>query len=92
MEIDTTSDLAEILVITSYPPRECGIATYSQDLIKVLKNQFSTSFSIKVCAMEAGRATYVYPDEVQYILDTTDANEFLKLANCINQNNQIKLF
>ncbi|HEY6915706.1 MAG TPA: hypothetical protein VI413_13605, partial [Paludibacter sp.] len=23
-------NLAEILVISSYPPRECGIATYSQ--------------------------------------------------------------
>ena len=28
--------LPEILFITSYPPRECGIATYSQDLIKAL--------------------------------------------------------
>jgi hypothetical protein len=26
-------NLPEILCITSYPPRECGIATYSQDLI-----------------------------------------------------------
>ena len=24
----------KILIITTYPPRECGIATYSQDLIK----------------------------------------------------------
>ena len=29
-------EVAEILFITSYPPRECGIATYSQDLIKSL--------------------------------------------------------
>ena len=38
----------EILVITSFPPRECGIATYSQDLIKSLNNIFSDSFSIKI--------------------------------------------
>ena len=31
-KVDTKS---EILFVTSYPPRECGIATYSQDLIKV---------------------------------------------------------
>ncbi|MDD4032588.1 MAG: glycosyltransferase [Bacteroidales bacterium] len=88
---ESESDLAEILVITSYPPRECGIATYSQDLIKVLKNQFSTSFSVKVCALEAGCATHIYPDEVLYILDTTNANEFSKLADIINQNNKIKI-
>src|SRR5450756_1602853 len=44
---DNMNDLAEILFITSYPPRECGIATYSQDLIKMLNNKFSNSFSIK---------------------------------------------
>jgi len=33
--------LPEILFITSYPPRECGIATYSQDLLKALNNKFS---------------------------------------------------
>ncbi|MBX9733022.1 MAG: hypothetical protein K2X37_03090, partial [Chitinophagaceae bacterium] len=46
--------LPEILVITSYPPRECGIATYSQDLIKAINNKFSQSVSIKVCALESG--------------------------------------
>ncbi|MBI3233325.1 MAG: hypothetical protein HYZ42_04685 [Bacteroidetes bacterium] len=48
----TKSTLPQILVITSYPPRECGIATYSQDLIKALEKQFEHSFSIKVCALE----------------------------------------
>ena len=45
---DNAKDLAEILFITSYPPRECGIATYSQDLIKALNNKFSNSLSIKI--------------------------------------------
>ena len=35
--------LPEILCITSYPPRECGIATYSQDLIVAVKNKFEKS-------------------------------------------------
>jgi hypothetical protein len=42
--------LPEILFITSYPPRECGIATYSQDLIKALNNKFNESFVIKILA------------------------------------------
>ena len=88
---DHTNDLTEILFITSYPPRECGIATYSQDLIKALNNKFSTSLSIKVCALESGDANYNYPDEVKYILDTSQAEGYQKLAQSINQDNLIKI-
>lgn len=84
-------EVAEMLVLTSYPPRECGIATYSHDLITVLKKQFGTSFSINVCALEAGISTNLYPDEVKYILDTTNSEEFSKLAQNINENNQIQI-
>lgn len=76
--------LPEILFLTSYPPRECGIATYSQDLLKALDNKFLHSFSLKVCALEAGTSDFVYPDEVKYVLDTTDAGKYLELANTIN--------
>ena len=39
--LENKIDLDEILFITSYPPRECGIATYSQDLIMALNNKFN---------------------------------------------------
>jgi glycosyltransferase involved in cell wall biosynthesis len=87
---ESDNSLPEVLVITSYPPRECGIATYSQDLISALNNKFGDSFSIKVCAMEAGSAKYSYPEDVKYILDTSRAQEYIKLAKYINQNNSIK--
>jgi glycosyltransferase involved in cell wall biosynthesis len=85
------NDLAEILFITSYPPRECGIATYSQDLIKALNNKFSNSFSLKVCAMESGDAKYLYPAEVKYSLNTSLAAGYEKLALTINKDNSIKI-
>lgn len=88
---DNMNDLAEILFITSYPPRECGIATYSQDLIKMLNNKFSNSFSIKVCALESGDSKYPYSDEVKYILNTSLADEYKKLALKINEDNHIKI-
>lgn len=85
------NELAEILFITSYPPRECGIATYSQDLIKVLRNKFSNSFSIKVCALESEEANYTYPDEVKYVLNTSIPAEYESLVLKINRNNRIKI-
>jgi glycosyltransferase involved in cell wall biosynthesis len=88
---EQVNELSEILVVTSYPPRECGIATYSQDLIKAINNKFSNSLSIKVCAIESGETNYSYPGEVKYTLKTSIADEYEKLAIKINKNNRIKL-
>ena len=88
---DDTKELAEILFITSYPPRVCGIATYSQDLIKALNNKFSNSLLMKVCALEAGDLGYNYPDEVKFTLDTSMAQDYYKLALAINQDRHIKI-
>ena len=85
------NDLVEILFITSYPPRECGIATYSQDLIKALNNKFSNSLSIKVCALESSDTNYTYPDEVKYILKTSITASYKQLASDINNDNDIKI-
>jgi glycosyltransferase involved in cell wall biosynthesis len=82
---------AEILFITSYPPRVCGIATYSQDLIKALNNKFSNSFKIIVCALESDDSDFQYPDEVKYVLNTSLADGYSKLAQTINNVNQIKI-
>ena len=88
--INQITELPEILFITSYPPRVCGIATYSQDLIKALNNKFSHSLSIKVCALETGDINYKYPPEVKYIINTSVAANFDKLAIKINKDARIK--
>jgi len=88
---DQKSRKTEILFITSYPPRVCGIATYSQDLIKALDNKFSNSLSIKVCALESGDAGYQYGSEVKYILKTSLSDQYAELALKINSDNCIKI-
>ncbi len=84
-------DLPEILFITSYPERECGIATYSQDLLKALHNKFSNSFSLKVCALESNNSYHNYADEVKYILDTTAPAKYESLTASINSDCNIQL-
>ncbi|MEI7662926.1 MAG: glycosyltransferase [Bacteroidota bacterium] len=86
----TSGDQGEILILTSYPPRECGIATYSQDLITALNNKFSRSLSMKVCALESRVENYTYPDEVKYILNTSSAIEYEKLALKINSDARVQ--
>jgi len=91
INMDKGQKKAEILFITSYPPRECGIATYSQDLISALNKKFSHSLSIKVCALESGDFNYSYPSEVKYILKTSLPDGYETLASAINKDDQIKM-
>lgn len=84
------STLPEIVFITSYPPRECGIATYSQDLLTALHKQFSNSFLLTVCALESEKAHHAYPEEVKYVLNTSDVPKYAELARTINLDDNIK--
>ena len=91
LNLNDAEDQAEILIITSFPPRECGIATYSQDLIRALNHKFSQSFSFKVCALESGDSDFTYPEEVKYVLKTSEAAGYEKLVIDINADYQIKV-
>ncbi len=81
----------EILFITSYPPRECGIATYSQDLIKALNKKFNHSFTISICALESENEQPVYTEEIKYRLNTDEPTAFIQLAENINSNAAIRM-
>lgn len=84
-------NLPEILVITTFPPRECGIATYSQDLIKALNNKFGKSFRIQICALESENERHAYTDDIKYRLNTDEPKSFVELAESINTNADIKI-
>ncbi|MFN7407554.1 MAG: glycosyltransferase [Cyclobacteriaceae bacterium] len=82
----------EILFITSYPPRECGIATYTQDLLRSISQKFDCSFSLNVCALEVtGRANTRYPREVGYVLGADDLNAYEGLAHQLNRDENLSL-
>ena len=92
-KVNTVSQniLPQILFITSFPPRECGIATYSQDLIKALNNKFHQSFTIKICAIESEHEAHTYPNEIKHILKTNNLNGFKNLAKAINEDAEINM-
>lgn len=92
MNIETHKpNTPEILFITSYPARECGIATYSQDLVKALNNKFEHGFNIKIGALEHQNDNYTYDQEVEYVLKTDRQNSYLELAEKINKNKNISI-
>ncbi len=81
----------EILMITSFPPRKCGIATYSQDLIHAIEDKYADSFTIKVCALQKDELNLDYPQEVKYFLKTWLKEDYKRLAVEINADEYLKI-
>lgn len=78
------NDLPVVLVISSYPPRVCGIATYTQDLISALHAKYNRSFRLEICALQTESDPLDYPQEVSHVLNTSDASSYTRLADAVN--------
>lgn len=85
-----TSSQGRILVLTSYPPRVCGIATYTQDLVTALNRTFSAPHRYTICALEDGLVPRDYPGEVTHHLNTSDVDDHLRLASEVDNDPRIE--
>ena len=87
----TINNKPEIVFISTFPPKVCGIATYTQDLIKSLQSKFGESFNAIICPMETEEETFKYEENIEYSLNTSDAVSYLELVAQINRNDNIRL-
>jgi glycosyltransferase involved in cell wall biosynthesis len=81
---------SEILIITSYPPRKCGIATYSQDLIRAIEDKYTDDFTVRVCALLKQDDQMEYPHQVKYFLNTLVREDYSRLAQAINLDRDVR--
>ncbi len=86
-----TQDVAEVVFLTSYPPRQCGIATFSNDLIKALNEKYGNSFKISVYPLETDSDRHIYPDGISSSLNTDNAFDYIQAVYTINANPNIEL-
>ena len=84
-----TTKGSDVVLMTTYPPRECGIATYSKDLEKALEDKFGESFALKIIPLEDGNGTYNYPDNIKKPLNTESEFDFLKAAHSLNSDEHV---
>ncbi len=83
--------ISEVLFITTFPPRECGIATYAQDLILSIQKCFGTSFNISICALDSKDADHSYSKQIKFRLDTDDLASYRQLVMDIKADKNIKM-
>lgn len=84
-------DRLEILLITSFPERQCGIATFSEDLRNSLLEKFGEVLKISVCAIENEPVKRNYAIPIQYVLEAHNLSSYENLAHEIQENHAIRL-
>ena len=80
---------SRILFLSSYPPRKCGIATFTQDLSNSFNKKFNPVIKAEICALND--SIYNYNNNVIYQINATDIENYVLLAKKINSRNDIKL-
>lgn len=81
-----------ILYVTSFPPRECGIATFSLDLTTAMDKEFNPEIKSRIMAInDNGTSYYNYPRKVGFQLYESKMENYINLAHEINRTKEIKL-
>jgi len=80
----------KIAYISTYPPRECGIATFNQNLMRAISANFPERGSLLqggfVVALNDSEniQEYEYPEEVKYVIRQNHQKDYIRAANYIN--------
>lgn len=82
-----------IVFITTYPPRECGLATFSSDLIDSFDEIFSPREETKVIAMEVDNSPVdeKYSSKVIYKVSENKKEDYVDAAKYLNGLSQVKI-
>ena len=81
-----------ILFVSTFPPRECGIATFTQDTTNAFDREYFPAIKSKILAInENGTSIYNYPRKVIMQINETEMEDYLNRANEINSCPEIKL-
>ncbi len=76
----------KVAVIGNFPPRRCGIATFTADLVNALAAP-SPDGSVFAVAMNDTAAGYSYPEQVRFELAQADLADYTRTADFLNLQN-----
>ena len=88
---DNNSKDSKICFLGNFPPRECGIATFTQDLVVSMNKKFNPVLKSKVIALNEDSDFYNYDNRVLMQLNKDSKKEYKFTAEKVNKANDVKL-
>jgi len=86
------SNSPSILFLSSFPPRECGIATFTKRLTTSFDKEFNPEIKSKILAInDSDTSIYNYPRKVILQINEGEIEDYINRANEINHSPNIKL-
>lgn len=82
------SDLKDaIAFVSTSPPRQCGIATFTSDLVRAVRGRTEGRLRTVAVAVNDPSEELTYPAEVRYVLNQHDNADYVRAAEFMNYNN-----
>ncbi len=78
------NEQVKVLFIGTYVPKECGIATFTYDLLNSVSGEYD-NVSCEVIAVNDPSETYNYPQEVVFQIERDKIEDYYLAADYINQ-------
>ena len=89
--MDDKINQSVIVYLSSYPPRKCGIASFTQDLATAMDYIANPKIKSKVIALNDNGNSYSYNGSVISQISDIDNQSYLDAAQKINEDDNIKL-
>ncbi len=83
---------SQIVFLSTFPPRECGIASFTQDLANSFNDLFAPHIESKVVAMNVDEVSgNNYPNKVIYTISQNRRDQYRAIARQLNDLPQVKI-
>ena len=81
----TRNSVKKVAFVASFPPRKCGIATFTSDLIRSVKSNGNGKFEPLVVAV--ANESHSYDDPVKFEIRQHVKNDYICAADYLNLSN-----
>src|SRR4030043_1657098 len=90
--ISNQQDKSFIVFISTFPPRQCGIATFTADLTNTVDKMFGPLIESRIVAMNINDISLLpYSDKVIFQISQPNKKDYIDAALRLNQLEKVQL-